>query len=47
MANFGTSEMKATLAVLNRALKCCVVIYFWKVMDRFFFKSDLGTARNP
>lgn len=42
MGNFGTSEMEATLALLNRALRYCVIIYFWKVLDSIFVKVTWG-----
>jgi hypothetical protein len=42
MANCGTSEMEATLALLNRALAYCVVVYFWKVVDSIFVKVTWG-----
>jgi hypothetical protein len=42
MANFGTSAIEATLALLNRALKYCGVIYFWKVVDGIFVKVTWG-----
>ena len=50
MATVVTSEMGATFALLNRAQKYFVVIYFRKICnpirDSNFVKRDVGTARN-